>query len=587
MRPLLAALLAFSLLAPLQAAAQPSSVPGSSAPSPDGGGADREEETSGEGSEGPSEYYFRIDRLNAGLGRAPGSLDRETPQASLESFLFAARGDRPERAAHVLDLSDLEPARQRARGAALADKLRQVIDRKVWIDWASVTDRPDGLNEYASTKSPVGGDPRRSVRLERLDLGDRTVSIRMNRVKPQGGEPVWVFSRQTVALVEPLYERYGPTPLERALPAALKRDAFDGVPWWELIALPAHRAALDRRRLGRLPRPRRAQRARARRATRRGARARARAPAALFVAAFAARRLAGEFLVFSASINTFLNPILIGLIILSAIFAIVRVIDAILDVLERREIGDQNIDDEQNTELRHRYTNLYAARRIAVFIAVIVGLGVILIQTNIFSALGISILASAGVLSIIIGLAAQTVLGNILSSLQIAIAKPINIGDSVNYEGDWAYVEAINYTFVELRTWDLRRLIVPVKYFVSNPFENWSKTEPRMVKPVVLRLDHDADVDALRKHWAEIARADEDVDGEDWIKTLVIGHDDEGISVRFYCSAKDPTTAWNMHCRLREKMLAYVSEREDYWPRERVVDLSEGASAASAAASVA
>ena len=520
-----------------------------------------------------SKYYFKIDELNEGLGDRPGKIDLETPQSALESFLQAARDDDYEAAAHVLDLRDIAPDEQRVEGAALANHLAQVIQRKVLIRWDDIVDRPDALNAFASPKNPIAGDVRRSLRLERLDLEGRPVSIRLHRLKPENAEPVWVFSRQTVGNVEALHELYGPSWIESWMPGALKRDAFLGIAWWEVIAFPlifllAIMAALgvykslswverkvEHKRWSDVVE-------------------RACTPAALFVGVLLMQTLTQGVFTFSASINTFLRPLLIGVVILTGLLVVLRVIDTALAVLERREVGEQSIDDEENVDLRRRYTNIYAVRRITLVIVVVIGLGILLVETDILQTLGLSLLATAGVVSIVLGLAAQTILGNILSSLQIAIAKPIHIGDSVYYEGDWAYVEAIHYTYVELRTWDLRRLIVPVTYFVSNTFENWSKKDPHMIKPVAIVLDHCADVEQLRQYWEEIARQEEEVEDDEWIRTLVTDHDARGMTVKFYCSATDPTAAWRINCKLREKMLTYIQEHGAAWPLEREFQLS-------------
>ena len=515
-----------------------------------------------------SKYYFKVPALNQGLGERPGKIDLETPQSALESFLQAARREEYEAAAHVLDLRDTPPLEQREQGAMLAAKLAQILERKVLIRWDDIVDRPDGLNAFASPKNPIAGDVRRSLRLERLDLDGRPVSIRLHRLKAQGEEPVWVFSRQTVSNVEPLHELYGPTWLESLMPRPLKKDAFWGISWWEVIAFPlilllSIMAAIGvYRALSALE-----QKVEHRRWS--DVVERACVPGALFVGVLLMQTLTQGVFTFSASINTFLRPLLIGLVILVGLLVVLRVIDTFLAVLEEREVGDQNIDDEENVDLRRRYTNIYAVRRIALVVVVVIGLGILLVETDILQTLGLSLLATAGVVSIILGLAAQTILGNILSSLQIALAKPIHIGDSVYYEGDWAYVEAIHYTYVELRTWDLRRLIVPVTYFVSNPFENWSKKDPHMIKPVAIVLDHCANVEELRQYWEKIARAEEEVEDDEWIRTLVTEHDEHGMTVQFYCSATDPTSAWRINCKLREKMLTYIQEHGAAWPLER------------------
>src|SRR5699024_1995730 len=163
---------------------------------------------------------------------------------------------------------------------------------------------------------------------------------------------------------------------------------------------------------------------------------------------------------------------------------------------------------------------IYAVRRVLLLTIFIVGAGIMLTQLDLFSAIGISLLASAGVLTVILGIAAQPVLGNILSSLQIVLTKPINIGDAVEYEGRWAYVEAIFYTFVRLRTWDHRRLIVLVQYFLSRPFENYSTIERKMTWCFRLTLDPRADVEELRETDVEIARADDEAIDHEILKVL-------------------------------------------------------------------
>ena len=535
-----------------------------------GSSSQQEGEASGSSSSSsPSEYYFKAEAFNQGLGERPEALDLETPHSALETFLIEADQGRFERAAHALDLREVPEGEQASRGARLAELLDELLERKVLINWTGITDRPDGLDEFGSTKSPVSGQPRRSYRLEMLDLDDRPVAIRMHRVKPKGGDPIWVFSRQTVEHIEELYERYGPTRLERALPPALKREAFWDLQWWELLALPllllcAMVVGWGTRKLvgrgaGSAPGGRLSEII-----------ARAKTPLALFAAALVVKLFTSNVLTFSAAIDTFLDPLLTALVVFTALLAVVRIVDTLLEEWQRREVGDKKIDDEENSELRRRYTNIYAARRVAVLVLIVIGAALLLVQTDIFSALGISILASAGVASVVLGLAAQTFLGNVFSSLQIAIAKPVQLGDSVYYEGDWAYVEKIHYTYVVMRTWDLRRLVVPVKYFVSEPFENWTKTDPRMIKTVTLTLDHNTDVERLRQQWEKITREEEGVDGQDEVKTLVVGHNEAGMQVRFYCSAKDPTVAWRVHCMLRERILAYLRDTKSEWPRDRI-----------------
>ncbi|MBV6649175.1 MAG: mechanosensitive ion channel family protein, partial [Hoeflea sp.] len=113
-----------------------------------------------------------------------------------------------------------------------------------------------------------------------------------------------------------------------------------------------------------------------------------------------------------------------------------------------------------------------------------------------------------------------------------------------------------------LKTWDSRRLIVPVTYFVSEPFENWTKRDPTMTKVVRLRLHHSADIDSLRERFESFVRDNDKVIDKDGARVLVVDHDATGMLVGFYATAEEPLTAWTMECELREAMLKAASELE-------------------------
>lgn len=542
------------------------------APLPAAGAAAQAQEAGGNGASGSGDRsrWFTVERLNAGLPPPPDDLERATPRAAFDAFLDAARNDDWRRAAHLLDLSELPEERQAERGPELARQLAAVIERKLWIDWSDLPGRPDALLVEGAGNDPLAGQPRRSLELAVFDIEDRPVALRLTRVKPAQGEPVWLFSKRTLRYAPQLYASFGPGWLERRLPDSWRQQTVLSLYRWELAALPVLLLAvatvllLTRRLLGwlgaKLPMA----------WARRGAWA-ARTPLALVAAAVAGELLLSHAVSFSGPITTVLSPVMFALIVVGLTLAALRAIDAGLNVVTERFVGE--IDDSGSRDQRHFYTSIYAARRVVVLLAFVAGLGIVLSQFELFQSIGVSLLASAGVLTVVLGIAGQTVLGNILASLQIALAKPIRIGDSVLYEGHWAYVEAIYYTFVRLRTWDERRLIVPVKYFVSNPFENWSMNDAKMTRTFRLHLDHAADVQALRERYEAIAREDEDVMPEEMLKVLVVDHGQNAQVVQFYATAPDPTTAWNMHARLREAILAWIRDNHpDWWPRERVME---------------
>ncbi len=516
---------------------------------------------------GPSKAWFEVERLNAGLFPPPAALDRSTPMGAMESFLAAVRAERYDEATHLLDLSSVPPELQLRRGPELARKLGVILENHVWIDWDALPDRPDAVPQAGPGNDPLAGEVRRSVLVERLDLDGHSVPLRLNRLKPAGGDPVWLFSRQSVENIDALYQHYGPGWLADLLPPDWQRQGWLSLERWELVGLPLLVGAsvavfLMLRRIFRA-----LVRLSPWQWTHRVCHA-ACTPLALLAAAGLLHYATSELITFSAPVTAVLNPILTGAMVIAVTVTLVRAIDALIAAVTEHLLGDtsQELDQRQ----RQIFTAIYAARRTVLLLAFLAGLGFVLMQLDMFGSLGVSLLASAGVLTVILGIAAQPVLGNLIASLQIAMTQPIRIGDAVQYEGNWAYVEAIFYTFVRLRTWDDRRLIVPVQYFISKPFENWSVVEKKMTRVFLLVLDPRADVDELRQAYLEIARADEDVMADEMLKVLVIDQDHNGMQVRFYCTAKDASTAWNMHCRLRENTLAWIRENHpDWWPRQR------------------
>ncbi|UOM34637.1 mechanosensitive ion channel family protein [Acuticoccus sp. I52.16.1] len=500
---------------------------------------------------------FQVDALNTGLGTPPARLDRSTPRSAMEAFVSAAQRTDYKNAAHLLDLDFVAPDEQASVGPRLAEQLSFVLDRKLPVDFENLPDRPDGMDTTGSERQPMVGVARKSLQLGVLDLPEWPVTIRLNRVQPAGEDPVWVISRQSVEHIPELFAQYGPTAFEKALPAALRQETVWGILWWELITLPliaafaglaawltwrimtlvAHRIPMDGMRV---------------------AICRGRLPTALLTIGVVLQITVSTIFEFSSGTGTTLSIVFWILIIAAIVYGASRTLDTIIDFASNRYLS--TIDNPENTSARRWYTNLSAAKRIGVIFVVVVGLAVAFSSLRVFSSFGLSLLVSAGVATAVFGLAAQTVLGNIFASLQLALAKPIRIGDAVYYDGRWAYVEQINYTYVQLRTWDLKRFIVPVKHFVSNPFENWTMAEPKMIQPILLKLDHRTNVDEIRRVFAQMAVEDPEwSEGED-PKVQVIDHDEDAMSVRFYCIADNPTSAWDLHCRMRERLLAHLAE---------------------------
>ncbi|MGJ8569516.1 MAG: mechanosensitive ion channel family protein [Hoeflea sp.] len=506
----------------------------------------------------PGDYFFEAETLNPGLADT-ASINRDTPQATIESFFHHARAGDYVTAAHLLDLSAIEPAKQRSAGAQLARQLEQILNRKVWLKWEDIPDRPDGLDVTARPKDPMAGKPRRSLRLALIDLDDRPVPIRLARVKPAGGDPVWVFAAQTVENLPALYQLYGKSWLEQSLPDWAREQVIVGIAAWQLIAMPALliSAVLAGwivyrifRNTGERLAPRFSGRLLRRLAL----------SLAVLTGAVVSYLMQRHLFVFSATIDTFLGPLMLIILFGGGLTVFVQTIDMILERTLIRDIAE--LEKPENREMRAFQTNLSAFRRIGIVLAVVFAAGLLMTQINLFATTGVALIGSAGVVTLILAYAARSALSNIMASLQIAISKTAAVGDSLYFEDRWCYVEKINFTYVQLKTWDKRRLIVPVTYFVSEPFENWTKRDPTMTKVVRLRLHHSADVDSLRERFEDFVESNDKIIDKDGARVLVVDHDDTGMLVGFYATAEEPLTAWTLECELREAMLKAVSELE-------------------------
>ena len=503
--------------------------------------------------------FYEVEALNAGLGDPPPGLDRETPQAAMESFLEAADDRDWDRAAHLLDLREVAPGDQPVQGPLRAAQLQEVLDRKVVLSWTTLLDRPDALDATASSDSAVAGQTRRSILLGVLDLEDRTVPIRLNRLRPGEGDPVWVFSRQSVENVPALYRAYGPTELERALPAWARRDAAWGLAWWEVIALPLvvilavlAGAAVNR-----------ALAQGARRADGTWMEIVLRSlkwPATIAVVTAVLAIATAELFVFSAPVDAVVGPVIAAGFVIAAILFVMTVLDGILDQIA--VFDPESLSDPNDAATRDRATALSATRRIVLVILALLGAGWVFSSAEIFRTFGFSLLASAGAVTLILGFAARRVLGNIMSSLQIAFNKSARIGDQIIYDGEWCTVERIHFTYVQLKHWTGNRIVVPVEEFVSEGFQNWSLAETKMLNVVTLRLAGTADVGALRERFREIAGAEEEILDQDQCRLLVTEHDALGQTLRFQFPTPDPSTGWYIECRIRERLIAAAAEIE-------------------------
>ncbi|MET0321143.1 MAG: mechanosensitive ion channel domain-containing protein [Duganella sp.] len=237
-----------------------------------------------------------------------------------------------------------------------------------------------------------------------------------------------------------------------------------------------------------------------------------------------------------------------------------------------RTISDLNpVNVTDNLRARRVLTQTSVLTRSANAIIVLLGLGFMLLTLPGARQFGASLLASAGVAGLVAGIAAKPVLGNFIAGLQIAFSQPIRIDDVLIVKGEWGRVERITGTYVVVRIWDERRMIVPLQWFIENPFENWTHTSASILGTVFLWLDFSVPVQKVRTEFERVTNA-----SARWDKRVCVLHvtdaNEHGMQLRLLVSAQDSGTAFDLRCEIREAMIAFVAANyPDSLPRLRPV----------------
>ena len=234
-------------------------------------------------------------------------------------------------------------------------------------------------------------------------------------------------------------------------------------------------------------------------------------------------------------------------------------------------VGRYAIDTPDNRIARRAQTQILIVRRLLIVIIVIVGFGsILLIAFPGVQALGTSVLASAGVVSIVAGLAAQSTLGNVFAGVQLAFSDAIRVDDVVVVNAEWGRIEEITLTYVVVRVWDDRRLVVPSTYFTNNPFENWTRTNSELLGEVDFDLDWRLSTAAMREQLGKIVKQTPSWDGRTQVLqvTDAIGG---FVHVRILVSAKDSPTLFDLRCFVREAMVEWIqNQNPQTMPRTRI-----------------
>ena len=229
-----------------------------------------------------------------------------------------------------------------------------------------------------------------------------------------------------------------------------------------------------------------------------------------------------------------------------------------------------NVAAEDNLVARKHVTQTRILQKVAKVLIAMVSIGLALMTIGGFRQWGVSLLASAGVVGIIAGLALQPVLTNLLAGIQIAMTQPIRIDDAVIVEGEWGNVEEIGSTYVVVRLWDWRRMVLPLSYFITTPFQNWTRETARLIGSAFFYVDYEAPIDRLREGFERIVKASPHWDGD--VQVLQVTEvTDRVAQVRCLASARSAPVAFDLRCEIREKMLAFMrDECPEALPRDRV-----------------
>lgn len=252
-------------------------------------------------------------------------------------------------------------------------------------------------------------------------------------------------------------------------------------------------------------------------------------------------------------------------LILGGGWLIIAVTSVVRGVVEHR----YQMDVADNLRARSINTKFRVLTRVLVLLVSLLTVGAVLMTFPSIRDIGVGLMASAGVAGLVIGLAARPYIETALASIQVALTEPINIDDVLIVEGEWGRVEEIRATYVVVRIWDDRRLIVPLTYFLQQPFQNWTRRTADLTGVVTVIVDQRTPVDAVREAMKPVIESHPKYDGRFW-NVQITDADARGMTLRILCTAADASAAWDLRCDVREALIAWLAEKHpDCLPRVR------------------
>jgi small-conductance mechanosensitive channel len=474
------------------------------------------------------------------------SLDRQTPRRTMDGFLREAKQGDFRVAAGYLDLRGIPASARDQDGPELAQKLGYVLERQRTLNLGKIPDVPEG--------DPAVKPPDTFV-ADTLYAGEEPVPIALKRIRFPDGVDRWLISEATVQRIPIVDAAYGPRPIGVHLPLSVTRPTFLGNELWQWIGLVL--ASLVAYALARMAAAvvvwvARSFAKRTPRVTDPLLES-ARRPLRAILWSIGFRLLLGPLQLTTAIVDL-CGHVTYTAFILGITWLMLRSLSVWSALLEER-VGRDTYDAFRGRRVR---TQAVLLRRVAGITIGFVASAVVLLQFAFVRSVGVSLLASAGVLGVVVGVAAQRSLAAIIGGIQFSAAQPVRMGDQVVVEGEFGEIEEINLTYVVMRIWNKRRLIVPITYFLEKPFQNWTRATTDLVGTVVVLVDHAMPVDAVRAELRRICEADPLWDKKT-CAVQVTASDATTLTLRALVSAEDAARLWDLRCRVRERLIAFVN----------------------------
>ncbi len=281
-----------------------------------------------------------------------------------------------------------------------------------------------------------------------------------------------------------------------------------------------------------------------------------------------------HYLSFSPNTLELLNHALLVIAIIGTAWLLLRS----LVVLEQFILQYYAAKAHDNEASRKIATHVSLARKILNALLVLLAMAGVLMTFDTLRQVGLSILASAGIVSVMIGLAAQKSLTTLVSGIQIAITQPISIGDEVVVENEKGKIEEITLTYVVVQLWDQRRMIVPISWFIERPFQNWSRTSPELLGTVFLYIDYAIPPEMLR-HELERIVASTPLWDKRVAKMQVTNSTDKSVELRALVSAENSVALWDLRCLVREELIAFLRRKYPELLPKVTMDVDQSAGA--------